>query len=132
MKLNRMIKAACLTVALLLLGLTLAGCKQPVDMYMTDGVDYRNTDLKIEYVSSEVVRVTFTADVYAERATVRANVVLLSEGSVIGRCELELRPGVGEEHVGCSVTKDVPVTYHNYGTVTAVVDSINAYYVQYQ
>lgn len=129
---NRMIKAACLVVALLLMALTLAGCKQPVDMYMTDGVDYRNTDLKIEYVSSEVVRVTFTADVYAERATVRANVILLSEGSVIGRCELELRPGVGEEHVGYSVTKDVTVSYHNYGTVTAVVDSINAYYVQYQ
>jgi hypothetical protein len=132
MKLNRTIRTLCLLIALLLIGLTLVGCRKPVDMYMTDGVDYRNTDLKIEYVSSEVVRVTFTADVYAERATVRANVVLLSEGSVIGRCELELRPGVGEEHVGCSVTKDVPVTYHNYGTVTAVVDSINAYYVQYQ
>ena len=39
---NRMIKAACLVVALLLMALTLAGCKQPVDMYMTDGVDYRN------------------------------------------------------------------------------------------
>ncbi len=132
MKLNRMIKASCLLVALLLVGLTLAGCKQPVDMYMTDGVDYRNPELSIKYVSSEVVRVTFTADIYAERATVRANVVLLSEGSVIGRCELELRPGVGEEHPGCSATKDVTVTYHNYGTVTAYVDSINAYYVQYQ
>lgn len=132
MKLNRIIKASCLAVALLFAMLTLAGCKQPVDMYMTDGVDYRNTDLTIEYVSSEVVRVTFTADVYAERARVRANVFLVSEGSVIGYCELELQPGVGEDHPGCSVSKDVTVSYHNYGTVTAIVDSINAYYVQYQ
>ena len=132
MKLNRTIRTLCLLIALLLIGLTLVGCRKPVDMYMTDGVDYRNTDLKIEYVSSEVVRDTFTADIYAERAMVRANVVLLSEGSVIGRCELELRPGVGEEHPDCSVTKDVTVSYHNYGTVTAYVDSINAYCVKYQ
>ena len=132
MKLNRMIKALCLLVALLLVGLTLVSCKQSVQMYMTDGVDYRNPDLKIEYVSSEVVRVTFTADIYAERATVRANVVLLSEGSVIGRCALELCPGVGEDHPGCSVSKDVTVSYHNYGTITAYIDSINAYYLVYQ
>ena len=132
MKLNQTKKAMCLLTVLLLVGLTLVGCKQPVNMYMEDGVEYRNTDLKIEYVSSETVRVTFTADVYAERATVRANVILVSEGSVIGHCELELTPGVGTDHKGCSVTKDVPVTYHNYGTVTAYVDSIQAFYTQYQ
>ena len=119
--------ALAMTVALLL-----SSCGKTVDMVMRDGEHYRNPNIEIEYVSSEVVRVTFTADIYAERAMVRANVVLVSEGSVIGRCELELRPGVGEEHLGCSATKDVTVTYHNYGTVTAYVDSINAYYVHYQ
>ena len=125
-------KTALLLALALTLALSLSSCGKPVDMVMKDGEHYKNPALALEYISSEVVRVTFTADIYAERATVRADVFLVSEGSVIGRCQLELRPGVGEEHPGCSVSKDVTLSYHNYGAITAYVDSINAYYTHYE
>ena len=127
MKKLAFLMALAMTVALLL-----SSCGKTVDMVMRDGEHYRNPNIEIEYVSSEVVRVTFTADVYAERATVRANVVLVSEGSVVGQCELVLRPGVGTDHPGCSVSQDVSLSYHNYGAITAYVDSINAFYTQYE
>lgn len=122
-------KTIMLTALLLTLCVLLGGCGTTTYTYMTDGVDYRNTELTVEYVSSETVSVTFSADIKHFRGHLVATVNLLSEGAVIGQCRIELLQG-DSEYSRCSKSELVQLSYHNYGTVTAHVDSIAAFCVE--
>lgn len=119
-----MLIALLLTVCVLFVG-----CGEETYTYMTDGVDYKNTELEVEYHSSESVRVTFSANIKHFRGHLVATVNLLSEGAVIGQCQIELIQG-DSEYSRCSRSELVQLSYHNYGTITAHVDSIAAFCVE--
>ena len=118
-------KIIILALCLILLIATLTGCMKKY--VLEDGVGYKNPSLSLSYESSEKVNVTFSAELLIDDdAEIKAHVVLLSEGCVIGNAYINLyctdKKGV------YTANEVVTVTHHNYGAITAYVNKISAFY----
>ena len=113
---------AFLLVLIIVAGL-LCSCSNREYFMLVDGEDYKNPSLELEYVSFDTVRVTFAVDLYTFHGEVKAHIVLLSENSVIGTCELTVR--YDDENERVTAAQDVKLTYHNSGAITGYVDHLS-------
>ena len=111
-------------ICIVMIAFTLTGCMKKY--VLEDGRDYKNPSLSISYVSSEKVKVSFSAEIILdEDFEIIVDVVLVSEGCVIASTELQL---YGEGKGTFTVDETVTLTHHNYGAITGYVNSINGFY----
>ena len=111
-------------VCIVMMATILTGCMKKY--VLEDGRDYKNPSLSISYVSSEKVKVSFSAEIILdEDFEIIVNVVLVSDGCVIASTDLRLS---GEGKGTFTVDETLTLTHHNYGAITGYVNSINGFY----
>jgi len=119
-------KHLCFLLVLVIMTNLLCGCSERERFMFEEGKDYKNPSLELEYISYNMVRVTFAVDLCTSPGEVTAHIVLLSENSMIGECELTAR------YMGnlgtIVVAEDVRLTYHNGNEITAYVDHLSGTY----
>ena len=108
--------------------LFLPGCSKATytSYYLARGVDYDNLSISAEYIDSNCIGVVFSADIYTKNGIVVANIVLVSNQSVIGTCKINLSRGKTKETFVTASTL-VNLSYYNYDEVLVFVDSVEAY-----
>ena len=113
-------------LVLALVASLLCSCAEREEFMAFEGVDYANPSLELEYVSFDKVRVTVAVDILTSGCKVVAHVVLLSENSIIGTCDVEV--SYAGKYGKTTRAKDVKLTYHNAGAITAYIDHLSGTY----
>ena len=104
---------------------TLASCGERDYFLIEDGVDYKYPTLSLEYVSYDSVKVTFSAEIYTFRSELIADIVLISEGIIVGNVRLNISY-VDEDEPLVSNSFVVKLSYYNGGAIVGYVNHLKA------